>query len=133
VTERATFVLVSDRVRNNAVAAIRGAPDGARVEVKAPRRSVSQNSAMWAALTDVATQVRWHGLTLDTSDWKLLFLDALKRENRMVPNLDNNGFVSLGRSSSDLTKEEMSDLIELIHAFGSNHGVVFHDTERQDA
>ncbi len=45
----------------------------------------------------------------------------------MVPNLDGTGFVNLGRSSSDLSKSEMSDLIELIHAFGANHGVKFQD------
>ncbi|MTV61688.1 recombination protein NinB, partial [Streptococcus pneumoniae] len=37
--------------------------------------------------------------------------------------------VTLGRSSSDLSKAEMTDLIELIGAFGANHGVVFHDQE----
>ena len=52
---------------------------------------------------------------------------ALKRELRMVPNLDGNGFVQLGRSSSDLTKDEMSGLLALIHAFGAQHGVLFND------
>ena len=47
------------------------------------------------------------------------FLDGLKRELRVVPNLDGTSFVNLGRSSSDLTKQEMSDLIELIAAFGA--------------
>ena len=42
--------------------------------------------------------------------------------------LDGNGFVNLGRSSSDLSKGEMSDLMELIAAFGAKHGVVFKDT-----
>lgn len=80
-------------------------------------------------LTDVATQLPWHGIKLSPDDWKLLFLDSLKRELRMVPNLDGNGFVNLGRSSSDLSKEEMTNLIDLISAFGANHGVVFHDAE----
>jgi hypothetical protein len=82
---------------------------------------------MWAMLTDVSEQVPWHGMRLRPDDWKLLFLDALKRELRVVPNLDGNGFVNLGRSSSDLTKGEMSGLIELIFEFGARHGVEFHD------
>jgi hypothetical protein len=82
---------------------------------------------MWAMLTDIATQLPWHGVKLTPEDWKLVFLDALKRELRMVPNIDGTGFVNLGRSSSDLSKEEMSDLFELIHAFGAKHGVTFHD------
>lgn len=76
-------------------------------------------------LTDVSEQVAHHGIKLTPDDWKLLFLDALKREVRMVPNLDGNGFTNLGRSSSDLSKEEMADLIEIIHEWGARHAVVF--------
>jgi hypothetical protein len=101
------------------------APAGTRVEFKAPRRTLDQNSRMWAMLTDIAKQVKWHGLNLTPDDWKLIFLDALKREVRMVPNLDGNGFVSLGRSSSDLSKSEMGDLMELIEMFGAKHDVRF--------
>jgi hypothetical protein len=102
-------------------------PLGTRIEFKEPKRSVPQNDRMWAALTDVATQVPYHGIKLTADDWKLIFLDALKREVRMVPNLDGTGFVSLGRSSSDLSKQEFSDLLELIAAFGAEHGVQFQD------
>jgi hypothetical protein len=102
-------------------------PAGSRVEFKKPRRTLPQNDKMWSMLTDVSTQLKWHGLTLSTEDWKLIFLDALNREVRMVPNIDGTGFVNLGRSSSDLSKDEMSDLFEVISAFGARHGVVFHD------
>lgn len=105
------------------------APWGTRVEFKAARRTMPQNDRMWAMLTDVAEQVAWHGQKLPTSDWKLVFMDGLTRELRIVPNLEGNGFVNLGRSSSDLSKSEMSDLIELIFAFGAKHGVEFHDPE----
>jgi len=103
------------------------APEGTRVEFKAAKRSLDQNSRMWAMLTDIATQLPWHGQRLRADDWKLMFLDALKREVRAVPSLDGRGFVNLGRSSSDLTKAEMSDLMELMAAFGAEHGVAFHD------
>jgi hypothetical protein len=46
---------------------------------------------------------------------------------RIVPAIDGRGFVNLGRSSSKLSVGEMCDLIELIQAFGAQHGVVFHD------
>jgi hypothetical protein len=88
---------------------------------------------MWAMLTDIAKQLPWHGVRLRPDDWKLVFLDALKREVRMVPNLDGNGFVNLGRSSSDLSKGEMSDLMELMTAFGAQHGVVFTDPNQEAA
>jgi hypothetical protein len=126
---RALIAITSEAERNKATRWVAQAPAGTRVEFKAPKRSLPQNDRMWAMLTDVATQLPWHGIKLSADDWKLIFLDALKRELRMVPNLDGSGFVNLGRSSSDLSKEEMTNLIDLISAFGANHGVVFHDTE----
>lgn len=101
------------------------APYGTRIEFKATKRTVPQNDYMWGLLTDIATQLVWHGKKLAPDDWKLIFLDGLKRELRIVPNLDGNGFVNLGRSSSDLSKQEMADLIELILAFGAQNGVAF--------
>lgn len=126
---RALIVLTSEQERQKAAHWASNLPDGTRIEFKKPRRSIPQNDRMWAMLTDVASQVPWHGLRLSPDDWKIVFLDALKRELRMVPNLDGSGFVNLGRSSSDLSKEEMTDLIDLIHMFGAKHGVVFHDGE----
>jgi hypothetical protein len=122
---RALLVLTDSRERGKAAAWIANAPAGTRVEFKGPKRTLPQNDRMWAMLTEVATQLPWHGIKLTPDDWKLVFLDALRREVRMVPNIDGNGFVNLGRSSSDLSKEEMGDLMELIAAFGAQHGVVF--------
>jgi hypothetical protein len=126
---RATLILNSDPQRVKAIAWINQAPWNTRLEFKGPRRSLPQNDRMWAMLTDVATQVLHHGQRLTAEDWKFLFLAQLKTELRMVPNLDNTGWVTLGRSSSDLTKSEMSAMIELIFAYGAAHGVQFHDEE----
>lgn len=124
---RATIIINSSDARRKAAAWVANAPLGTRIDFKAPRRSLPQNDRMWAMLSDIAQQVPWHGLRLSPNDWKLIFLDALKREVRMVPNIDGNGLVNLGRSSSDLSKGEMSDLLEIIAAFGARHGVRFGD------
>lgn len=123
---RATLILANDQARQKAAHWCMKLPKGTRAEFKAPKRTLPQNARMWAMLTDVATQVPWHGIRLSADDWKIIFLDALKREVRMVPNIDGNGFVQLGRSSSDLSKEEMGEMMELISAFGAQRGVVFH-------
>ncbi len=107
-------------------------PNGTRFEIKESKRSLPQNAIFWSLLTEVAMQVPWHGLKLSPDDWKLIFLDALKREVRMVPSIAGNGFVNLGRSSSDLSKAEMGELIELIFAFGAQKGVKFFD-DKEDA
>lgn len=119
--------LRTEQDRAGALRIVSAAPLGSRVEVKAIKRSLPQNDRMWAMLTEVAQQIPWHGLKLRPDDWKLIFLDALKQEQRLVPNLDGNGFVTLGRSSSDLSKEEMANLIDLISAWGAQHGVKFQD------
>lgn len=130
---RALIVLNSNHDREKAIHWIKNLPGGTRVEFKHSKRSLPQNDRMWAMLTDVANQLTWHGQKLKPDDWKLMFLDALKQEVRAVPNLAGNGFVNLGRSSSDLSKSEMSDLMEIIAAFGAEHGVEFHDDRKEAA
>ena len=124
---RALLIINSSRDRLRALTLLEKVPFGTRVEFKASKRSTPQNDRFWAMLTDIAQQLPWHGVKLRADDWKLIMLDALKRELRMVPNIDGTGFVNLGRSSSDLSKDEMSDLMELIAEFGARHGVVFQD------
>lgn len=126
---RALVTLRNKADRERASRWIDKAPFGTRVEFKASKRSLPQNDRMWAMLTDVATQLKWHSIGLTPDDWKLVFLDSLNRESRFVPNIDGTGFVNLGRSSADLSKEEMSELIELIFAFGAQHGVKFNEPE----
>lgn len=126
---RAQLTLCSRAERDKAKHWIDQAPTGTRVTFKEGKRSTDQNAKLWASLTDVATQVMWHGIKLSPDDWKLVFLDALNREMRLVPNIAGTGFVNLGRSSSNLSKQEFSDLLELIVAFGVEHGVVFHDQQ----
>lgn len=122
---RAVLILDNDAVRLKATSWVQRAPEGTRLEFKASKRTLPQNDYLWSLLTEIAEQKDYHGIRLHADDWKLLFLDALKREVRMVPNLDGNGFVSLGRSSSDLSKAEMADLLELIMEWGARNGVVF--------
>lgn len=106
------------------------APNGTRVEFKEVKRSLPQNDRMWAMLADVAEQVEWDGARRPTPEWKDLFMDWLPRELRTLSALDGSGRqVPIGRSTSDLSKEEMSNLIELIAMFGVNHGVKFKDDE----
>lgn len=124
---RAQITLSGKYDRERAMKWIVQAPPGTRVIFKDARRSIPQNDKMWAMLTEIASQVEWHGQKLTPDDWKLIFLDALKRELRLAPNIDGTGFVNLGRSSSNLSKGDFADLLELIGMFGANHGVAFRD------
>lgn len=132
---RAVLILNGAADRAKAIHWIGKAPDGTRVEFKASKRSTDQNSKMWAMLTDVATQLRWgwSGEKLSVEDWKDVFMHGLQRELRTAPSLDRTAPVALGRSTSDLSKEEMSNLLELIAEFGARNGVTFHDPQENAA
>ena len=127
---RALVVIKGDKDRRDVIELVGRVPNGTRIEMKGAKRTLPQNDRFWAMLTDISRQLAWHGQRLRPDQWKLVFLDALKREIRAVPNLDRTGFVNIGTSSSDLTKAEMSDLIEIMFKFGAEHGVTFRDDIR---
>lgn len=129
----ARLTLANDMVRERAINWCRKLPIGTRVVFSEPKRSDEQSDRMWAMLGELASQLTWHGLKLTKEDWKLIMLDALHREMRIVPNIDGTGFVNLNTSTRALSKSEMSDLMALIEAFGAKHGVAFHEPERRAA
>lgn len=89
-------------------------------------RSGIQNSRLWATLTDVSTQVDWYGQKLSPEDWKHVFTAALEKQ-KIVPGLDGNSFVMCGMSTSKMSKQKFSDLLEIINAFGAEQGVKWGD------
>jgi hypothetical protein len=120
---RAFLILANDKVRDRAMHWVKIAPQGTRVEFKEAKRSISQNDRMWAMLTDVATQLDWHGQHYSPDDWKDFFMHSL-RQARWMP-AEDGGMIPIGMRTSDLSKGEMGDLMELMAVFGANHGVTF--------
>jgi hypothetical protein len=120
--DRRLFFLQSEAIRERVCDFVRRAPDGYRVEIKEQKRSLDQNAKLWAMLSDVASQVVWYGQKLTSDDWKDVFTASL-RKTRVVPGIDAGSFVPLGMRTSDMSKAEMADLIELIYAFGADHNV----------
>lgn len=103
--------------------AVKNAPDGFVVEVKEPTRSLAQNALLWSLLNQVSQSVIWYGKKLTSEDWKAVFTASLKNQ-QVVPGIDS-GFVVLGQSTSKMTKAQLSELTELILAFGAQHNVEF--------
>ena len=98
-------------------------PTGWRIVFQEPKRTTLQNDRLWGMLTALSVQLKWHGQRLTPEDWKIVTMAALNQELRLVPNIHGNGFVQLGRSSSKLSKAEMSELMALVEAFAAEHGV----------
>ena len=93
-------------------------------------RTVDQNALMWGLLRDIAKQIPWpvNGSMhwLEAEDWKDIFTAGLTKHHRMAQGIDG-GFVILGMRTSKMTKEQVSELIELIYSFGAEHSVRWSD------
>jgi hypothetical protein len=124
---RALIIIRSNRDRERAAKWCLKAPSQCRIEFKETKRSLPQNDKFWAMLSDVASQKEHFGRRYSADVWKLLFMDEYGRETKFVPSLDGSTVVPIGQSSSDLTKDEMSELIEFIASWGAENGVIFHD------
>lgn len=130
---RAQLTLSNPSERNRAIDWIGRLPAGTRVIFKDPKRTVAQNDRMWAMLTDISTQKKHCGRHYTPDQWKVLFMHACGREVQFIPSLDNSTFIPWGQSSSDLSKGEMIALIDFMHAWGAENGVVFHDQSEAEA
>lgn len=116
-----TVILAGELQRRTAAQYLAEAPTGWHVTFRPPTRSLDQNARMWAMLGDVSEQVDWYGKKLTRDNWKDVFSAALKAQE-VVPGIDGN-YVILGQRTSQMTIREMSDLMELMSAFGSERGV----------
>lgn len=94
--------------------------------IEEEKRSHEQNALLWSVLTDLSKQVQWHGEKLTKNEYKDLLTAGLKKQ-RAIPGIDG-GFVVLGSSTSKMTKQEMTDLITLAHAFGDEREVKWSPT-----
>jgi hypothetical protein len=130
---RAQIIINGRSDREKAHSWIDRAPPGSRIDFKGPQRNVDQNAKLWAALTDIATQKMHAGRRYTPNQWKVLFLHACGREIQFLPALDNSTFLPYGQSSSDLSKEEFSELLDFIGQWGAENGVVWSEPKENAA
>lgn len=129
---RALIVIETSSDRAKAARWAQGVPVGTRIEFKETKRSLPQNDRLWAMLTDVQAFMKARGQDFTTDQWKCIFMHACGQEVSFIPSLDRKTFIPYGQSSSDLSKQEMTDLIEFIFAWGAENEVVFHDPKAND-
>lgn len=139
-----TFILKADNARDRMAAAWNRACEflqlgkSVRLELREcrPTRTLDQNSKLWAVLTDIARQVPWFvdgkQQRLEPDEWKDILTAGLKKHQRIAQGIEG-GFVILGTRTSRMSVGEMVELIELAHAFGSEHGVVWSEPLREAA
>jgi NinB protein len=93
-------------------------------------RSDEQNRRMWAMLSDLSKQLQWpvdgEMQWLSKEDWKVIISAGIKRHQRVAKGIEG-GFVMLGESTSRMTMKDFAEMIELMFAFGAEHGVIWSD------
>ena len=128
------FKIYSPRSRSQAIEAVRQAPEHWVVEIKQRTRSLDQNSMLWRLLTISSKNVPWivNGETvmLSPEDWKDVFTASLHQENRIARGI-RGGFVMLGRSTSVMGVQAMTELIEFIYNFLAEQGVTVDVSEQE--
>lgn len=120
---RAVLLINSNEARDKAHLWIARAPWNSRITFQGPKRTLPQNDLMWCRLTELSERLTWHGQRYSPDDWKDYLMHALKRA-RWMPDEDG-GMVPVGMRTSDLSKEEMGELLDLMDAFAARHGVVW--------
>lgn len=124
---RAVITIYGPPSRARAHNWVERAPRGTRVEFREEQRTLPQNDMMWALLTEFARQRTLRAKHYPADIWKSVLLHAFGREMQFVPTLDEDDFIPIPMSSSELTASEMSAFIEFIRAEGTKRGVVFQD------
>ena len=76
-----------------------------------------------AACGDLSAQINWHGFKLSKDDWRHLISGTMLGW-RMMPGIDRGegapGFIMLGGSSLDLSKNQCSDAITQAFLLGDD-------------
>lgn len=124
---RKYFILAHNVARSNAKIAIDESPDGYAVEIKPITRSLAQNAKLHALISDIARTLEWAGTKRDVETWKRLLTAAWLRARgepiEMLPALDGHGVDIVFRRTSELTVNEMIELIEYIQAWAVGNGI----------
>ena len=129
-----TVILAGDSQRQLARDIIAQAPAGYVVTVSEPKRTLDQNSRMWAMLTDIS-RAKLDGREHPPETWKSLFMHACGHEVAFCMGLNAEPF-PVGWRTSRLSKRQMAELITFIAEYGDRHGVAWsepHPDERQTA
>ena len=91
------------------------------LSVEEERRNLPQNALLHATLQDISQRREWAGRKWEPEVWKRLLTAAWMRAHgeqvMCVPALDGHGVDVVFARTSRLSKAQMSDLIDFIHAW----------------
>jgi len=132
MTDRQTFILISDKVRGNAAAALRAAPADYVVTLAPRTRTNDQNAMFHAICGDIEKSGhKFAGKPRKAHVWKVLLISghaaATGDGNEVVPGLEGE-FVNIRESSARMSVRRASSLIEYTLAYCDMNGVPLTET-----
>jgi len=100
------------------------------LEIKDATKSRHQEEKYHAMIGEVAKQAQHLGAKWDAESWKRLLVDQFCKDNGLktgavIPNLAGDGIVQLGMQTRNFTKEQASEFVEWLFAWGAEHGVTY--------
>ena len=100
------------------------------LEIKDATKSRHQEEKYHAMIGEVAKQAQHLGAKWDAESWKRLLVDQFCKDNGLktgavIPNLAGDGIVQLGMQTRNFTKEQASEFVEWLHAWGATNGIHF--------
>jgi hypothetical protein len=100
------------------------------LEIKDAIKSRDQEKLYHELIGQIAKQAQHMGAKWDAESWKRLLVDSYCREKGMktgavIPNLAGDGIVQLGMQTRNFTKEQASEFVEWLHAWGATNGIHF--------
>lgn len=123
-----TVVIDSQYRRDLAHKLVAAAPVGAVMTISPAKRTTDQNARFWAMLSDIS-RAKPEGRVHTPEAWKALFMHALGHSVRFEMGLNGEPF-PVGFRSSQLTKSQMSDLMEFMSSWAAERGVIFSNEAR---
>lgn len=130
--EKKRFILINDRVRSNAMAALRDARPGDTVTIAPPTRSLDQNAKFHAICHDLAkSDFRWAGKRRSLEEWKVLLISAhavaTETKGEVIPGIEGE-FVAIRESSARMSVARAASLITYALSFCDTHGIPLTET-----
>jgi hypothetical protein len=100
------------------------------LEIKDAGKSRDQEKLYHELIGQIAKQAQHMGAKWDAESWKRLLVDSYCREKGLktgtvIPNLAGDGIVQLGMQTRNFTKEQASEFVEWLHAWGATNGIHF--------
>lgn len=120
-----TLILDSHYRRQQAHRLVDQAPVGAVLTIKPAKRTTDQNAMLWQLLSDIS-RAKPQGRTHTPEVWKALMMHACGHAVQFEMGLNGQPFPT-GFSSSKLTKDQFSDLLEFVLSYAAENGVTLRD------